>query len=70
MLPDSESFMKIIPPSAWDEKANHSQLAGLPFFFLLTLAPVIELLMPENIFLIPNKIASYMPGKIMLIKNN
>lgn len=33
MLPDSESFMKIIPPSAWDEKKNHSQLAGLPFYF-------------------------------------
>lgn len=35
MIPDSESFIKIIPPSVWDEKANHSQLAGLLFFFFL-----------------------------------
>lgn len=40
------------------------------YFILLAFAPVIELLMPENTFLISNKIASYMTGKIMLIKNN
>lgn len=72
MLPDSESFIKIIPPSAWDEKANNSQLTGLTLKKkkLLAFASVIELPMPENTFLIPDKIASYMLGKTMLIKNN
>lgn len=72
MIPDSESFIKIIPPSAWDEKANHSQLAGLLFFlfFISIYASHRVADARKDPFLILDRNDSYMLGKIMLIKNN
>lgn len=71
MIPDSESFIKIIPPSAWDENTNHSQLAGLLFFFFISIDASHRVVDGrEDPFLALDRVDSYMLEKIMLIKNN